>query len=307
MAAQSMLMGDAFGKSYQYGKRKISAMTNEEFNALTPEDLAKDITADFNVIIPEMKIAMVQAREFQSLVIQELGEIVKSIPQELRNFIFGNDPNAPDTVLPVNPTPTDPLGDFILKHLPGFLSGTGIAVASANYNTLIGHLSNFFLGVSELNTTIINDAKKLVTDFVDTLNLDQFEEPIPNPTPEPAFEPTPTTEEQLASQISLEFLGSLIRDDFKTGGHRHRNFKGEIIHWNAVAQITTSKTSFQTNIYYWQNNQWTKQGNSLAFGSMPSVESKVNSLKISFGSAFVLEFNPVGTNTRWFYLINEVD
>ena len=69
MAGQSMLMGDAFGKSYQYGKRKISAMSNEEFNKLTPTDLAQDITADFTALIPELKIAMAQSTEFQAQII----------------------------------------------------------------------------------------------------------------------------------------------------------------------------------------------------------------------------------------------
>ncbi len=37
MATQSMVMGDAFGQAFQYGKRKISAMSNEEFNKTTME------------------------------------------------------------------------------------------------------------------------------------------------------------------------------------------------------------------------------------------------------------------------------
>ncbi len=70
MAGQSMLMGDAFGKSYQYGKRKISALTNEEFNELTPADLAKDITADLQALIPELKVAMQASTEFQGQIIR---------------------------------------------------------------------------------------------------------------------------------------------------------------------------------------------------------------------------------------------
>ncbi len=95
MAGQSMLMGDAFGKSYQYGKRKISAMSNEEFNKLTPADLAKDITADFTALIPELKIAMAKSTELQSMIIREMGEILKSIPEEIMRFFQGGDDTGP--------------------------------------------------------------------------------------------------------------------------------------------------------------------------------------------------------------------
>ncbi len=88
MAGQSMMMGDAFGKSYQYGKRKISAMSNEDFNKLTTRDLANDIQADFNAIIPPLSEAVRQSSQFQSLIIQEMGKIIKSLPSEITQF-FG--------------------------------------------------------------------------------------------------------------------------------------------------------------------------------------------------------------------------
>ncbi len=91
MAGQSMMMGDAFGKSYQYGKRKISAMSNEEFNKLTPKDLANDIQADFNAIIPSLGIAIKQSSQFQSLIIREMGEIIKSLPSEITRFFTGEE------------------------------------------------------------------------------------------------------------------------------------------------------------------------------------------------------------------------
>ncbi len=89
MAGQSMLMGDAFGKSYQYGKRRISAMSNEEFNKLTPEMLGKEIAADFNVIIPSLEVAMRRSTEFQRLIIKEMGEMIKDIPDYIMDFFQG--------------------------------------------------------------------------------------------------------------------------------------------------------------------------------------------------------------------------
>ncbi len=89
MAGQSMLMGDAFGKSYQYGKRRISAMSNEEFNKLTPEMLGKEIAADFNVIIPSLEEAMKRSTQFQRLIIEEMGNMIKDIPNYILDFFEG--------------------------------------------------------------------------------------------------------------------------------------------------------------------------------------------------------------------------
>ncbi len=151
MAGQSMLMGDAFGKSYQYGKRKISAMSNEEFNKLTPADLAKDITADFTALIPELKIAMAKSTELQSLIIREMGNILKTIPDEIKNFFAPADDGgniqttnvsySGSLGVPLGPKAGSPEDQFgvvrdlgkqaIKKVLPGSLGGTGPGLGPA--------------------------------------------------------------------------------------------------------------------------------------------------------------------------------
>ncbi len=55
MATQSLVMGHAFGEAFQYGKRKISAMGNEEFNKLKLEDLAANMFESYKIIIPDYK------------------------------------------------------------------------------------------------------------------------------------------------------------------------------------------------------------------------------------------------------------
>ncbi len=83
MAGQSMIMGDAFGKAYQYGKRKISSMSNEDFNKMDANTLGRELQEDYSAIIPHLKVAVHESRDFQSLVIQELAEIIKSLPKEI--------------------------------------------------------------------------------------------------------------------------------------------------------------------------------------------------------------------------------
>ncbi len=51
MGAQSLVIGKMFGVGFQYGKRKISAMSNEEFNKLTFQDTScNDISLGIQII-----------------------------------------------------------------------------------------------------------------------------------------------------------------------------------------------------------------------------------------------------------------
>ncbi len=87
MAGQSLAMGEAFGKGFQYGKRKISSMTNEEFNALDFKGLSESIATDYKDMIPSMEQSIRNSDVLQSAVIQEMGDLIKSIPSEILNFL----------------------------------------------------------------------------------------------------------------------------------------------------------------------------------------------------------------------------
>ncbi len=88
MAGQSLLMGESFGKGFQYGKRKISAMSNEDFNKMTAADLGQEIATDYTAIIPSLEEAVRASTAFQRMIFQEMGEILKLIPSEILKF-FG--------------------------------------------------------------------------------------------------------------------------------------------------------------------------------------------------------------------------
>ncbi len=87
MAGQSLAMGEAFGKGFQYGKRKISSMSNEEFNALDFKGLSESLATDYQVLIPSLVQSIQASDKLQSAVIQEMGQLIKSIPQEILNFL----------------------------------------------------------------------------------------------------------------------------------------------------------------------------------------------------------------------------
>ncbi len=77
MAGQSFAMGEAFGKGFQYGKRRISAMTNEEFNAMSAKDHFEETTADISAMIPSMKAQMNNFSTLQTDIIKTLIEQLK--------------------------------------------------------------------------------------------------------------------------------------------------------------------------------------------------------------------------------------
>ncbi len=77
MAAQSFAMGHAFGTSFQYGKRKISSMTNEEFNALSATDLHGELQADIRAMIPNMNESFKTMEQFQIDIINSMVNTLK--------------------------------------------------------------------------------------------------------------------------------------------------------------------------------------------------------------------------------------
>ncbi len=86
MAGQSLAMGEAFGKGFQYGKRKISSMSNEEFNKLDFRELSESLATDYRVMIPSITKSIEASDKLQSAVFQALGDLIKSIPAEILQF-----------------------------------------------------------------------------------------------------------------------------------------------------------------------------------------------------------------------------
>ncbi len=58
MGAQSLVIGKMFGEGFQYGKRKISAMGNEEFNKLTFQDMMSNARSELKASIPTMNASL---------------------------------------------------------------------------------------------------------------------------------------------------------------------------------------------------------------------------------------------------------
>ncbi len=83
MGAQSLVIGKMFGEGFQYGKRKISAMSNEEFNKLTFEDMMSNARTELKASIPTINASLQDMDEMVVVVVNEflkyLGLVTKTV------------------------------------------------------------------------------------------------------------------------------------------------------------------------------------------------------------------------------------
>ncbi len=83
MAGQSFAMGEAFGKGFQYGKRRISSMTNEKFNSMSAKDHFDETTADITAMIPTMSKAIDKFHTLQTDIILKMIDYIAKLPSEV--------------------------------------------------------------------------------------------------------------------------------------------------------------------------------------------------------------------------------
>ncbi len=95
MGAQSLVIGKMFGEGFQYGKRKISAMPNEEFNKLTFQDMMSNARSEMQASIPTMQAALHDMQPLVETVVQEFFAYIKQIaamlPEQTRQLTGGGD------------------------------------------------------------------------------------------------------------------------------------------------------------------------------------------------------------------------
>ncbi len=89
MGIQSAVMAEQFGTMFQYGKRRISAMSNEEFNALTPQKLQERMTTQLEGMIPEMKEQIKAMQPMVTAILHEFGEYVRLAVAEIPGALAG--------------------------------------------------------------------------------------------------------------------------------------------------------------------------------------------------------------------------
>lgn len=85
MGIQSAVMAKQFGENFQYGKRRISAMFNEEFNKLTFSQLMINNNNELKQLIPTMQESLQSMTPLVNTIIIEFARMFKlavdSLPQ----------------------------------------------------------------------------------------------------------------------------------------------------------------------------------------------------------------------------------
>ncbi len=91
MGAQSLVIGKMFGEGFQYGKRKISAMPNEEFNQLTFQKMMSNARDEMQASIPTMIQAMQDMKPMVLAVVHEftnyLSLVISAAPQQAEQIV----------------------------------------------------------------------------------------------------------------------------------------------------------------------------------------------------------------------------
>ncbi len=82
MGAQSFIMMFQAGEGWQYGKRRISAMTNEDFNKLTPERLLQNQAATLRSSISTIEKSMNDMTPMIKTIISQYGDFLREIIAE---------------------------------------------------------------------------------------------------------------------------------------------------------------------------------------------------------------------------------
>ncbi len=162
MGSQSLVIGKQFGEGFQYGKRKISAMTNEEFNKLTPQKIAQDNAEELRQMIPSMKSSIQDMREFQTFIVRELIETAKQLP----NDIFGA--NAPLDIGRANDTAYQEgfglknVQDFYANQIKNEPQTSHISAASSDYTTSKDRNFSYLTGITlgKLQTAYLRTTDK---------------------------------------------------------------------------------------------------------------------------------------------------
>ncbi len=93
MGSQSFIMMYEAGAAWQYGKRKISAMSNEEFNKLTPLLLLQEHTQLLRSAIPTIQDSMEDMSPLVKTIMVQFGEYiaeaVKAFPAAVQAAVGG--------------------------------------------------------------------------------------------------------------------------------------------------------------------------------------------------------------------------
>ncbi len=273
MMWQSAAIAAGFGTYFQFAKRRVSAMSNEEFNKADPHKLVESLYAD---IVDGMPSSFKQIDSMTPII---LDSMLKMLTDAVKWFsgILGGQLDSPfkfgDPIQPIEPILPEPPIEL--------LSLTLSQISALNDLALQSKLNNPQDYNAQTNKWIIDEINR----------RKNAEKPQIEP-------PTP---QQESTKLDVEFVGSLSRQDLEIGGSRVRNYKGKIQKWIGTNKITYPDAAHRLVNMVWENG-WSLVG-AIPLNTLNDALARVNNIKIQQKSAYVLEFK-IGNKYTW-YLIKD--
>ncbi len=126
MFLQSVMMGYGFGTGYQYSKRKVSAMSNAEFNRTSLQQLTSELFGIYKEIIPDLKNSIRESTGLQNFVVASLLDM----PRDLLSNLFGGSSEQAghqhdETLHAHGPTGPSVTVDYEATGIPEWLAAYG--------------------------------------------------------------------------------------------------------------------------------------------------------------------------------------
>ncbi len=279
MMWQSAAIAAGFGTYFQFAKRKVSAMSNDEFNKANPHDLVdalyddivKNIPSSFKqiesltpIILDSMLKMLTDAAQWFSGVLGGQGGLadiqhhLQGLPGHIGHAGFGDElPGGETGGDTAEDVPDDTLFQSISLTQTEILAMTDTQLALA----VEVQLSRYTPA-----TKLLLKAAYARRELGDKPNI------------------VPPSEEQQNITLPLGFLESLVDSDMAVGGHRHRNYKGTLLHW--IVNWKFVRAGQINKIFHWENNKWTV--NKQFESNIQRFWEVVNTKKVQVGAVFVL-------------------
>ncbi len=126
MGAQSLVLGKMFGEGFQYGKRKISAMSNDDFNKLTFNDMMSNARHEITAAIPEMQAAIQDMLPLVETIVAEFAKYLKTVIAAAPSEIGGITNVAAHAVFPHEAAEEGALSALFPEQFKTILSETDV-------------------------------------------------------------------------------------------------------------------------------------------------------------------------------------
>ncbi len=284
MMWQSAAIAAGFGTYFQYAKRRVSAMSNEEFNKSNPHDL---VNAMYDELIVAMPSSFKKIESLTPIILDSMLKMLTDAAEWFAGILGGTGPAD------------------ALHHLQGLPGHIGHAGFGETLDTPAGDIEPINLRslslseVSALSESSLLQFIQSIQEFdakTQQFLINERQRRGQKPVVEKPSIPQQTT------KLSADFVNSLSKADLKGSGKgRTRNFKGTIMKWKTTHWFTYIKKSQTLQPRVYQGNSWVDLVPSKV--NIIGAIATINKFKNSSGSSFVLEF--ANTTFNDYFLIKD--